>query len=168
MVREIHGKKLIKDLLSQHPDTLPTWLDKLSKEDMPVLLEALQGIQSQLLTQGDVAVRTGMQDFAKIATGISASVATPVYHPVARQLLFMEEDWLKSLTQEELTKLGAHRLADTLGKIAPNATCGKLTQKLNSAGDKWREEYVSLGLYAAPGKPFTITIPKEQLEVQPL
>ena len=161
MVREIHGKKLIKDLLSQHPDTLPTWLDKLSKEDMPVLLEALQGIQSQLLTQGDVAVRTGMQDFAKIAAGISASVATPVYHPVARQLLFMEEDWLKSLTQEELTKLGAHRLADTLGKIAPGATCCKLTQKLNSAGDKWREEYVSLGLYAAPGKPFTITIPKE-------
>lgn len=170
MVREINGKKLIKDLLSQHPDTLPTWMDKLSKEDMPVLLEALQGIQSQLLTQGDVAVRTGMQDFAKIAAGISASVATPVYHPVARQLLFMEEDWLKSLTQEELTKLGAHRLADTLGKIAPNATCGKLTQKLNSAGDKWREEYVSLGLYAAPGKPFTITIPKElagkKLELQ--
>ncbi len=170
MVREIHGKKLIKDLLSQHPDTLPTWLDKLSKEDMPVLLEALQGIQSQLLTQGDVAVRTGMQDFAKIAAGISASVAAPVYHPVARQLLFMEEDWLKSLTQEELTKLGAHRLADTLGKIAPNATCGKLTQKLNSAGDKWREAYVSLGLYAAPGKPFTITIPKElagkKLELQ--
>ena len=170
IIREVHGKELITELLGQNRNSVAGWLEKLSKEDMPVLLEALQSIQSQLLSKGNEAVRSGMRDFAMIASGISASAECPVYHPVARQLLFMEEDWLKSLTLEELTKLGAHRLADTLGKIAPGAQLCKTTQKINSAGDKWREEYVSLGLYAAPGKPFSITIPKElagcKLELQ--
>ncbi len=160
-VREVHGKALLDKLLRQQPAQLETWLNNLSKEDMTVLMEALQSLHSRLLILGNDAVRTALQPYAKVARGISATPATPVHHPIARCLLMMEEDWLKSLTHDELLKLGAHRLADTLGKIPAGARPCKTTQHLNSAGDKWREEYVSLGLYAAPGKPFTITIPKE-------
>lgn len=161
IVREVRGKELTQELLSLKPADVSQWVEKLSKEDMPVMMEALQSLQSDLLTKGDTAVRTGLRKYARAAQGISASPESPVYHPVARQLLFMEEAWLKSLTLEELTRIGAHRLADTLGKIAPGANPVKINQKLNSAGDKWREEYVSLGLYALPGKPVTVTIPKE-------
>ncbi len=170
IIREVKGKGLINKLLSQSADEANDWVMSLSKDDMPVMMEALQTILGDLQSKGDEALRDGLRDFAKVAQGINASAASPVYHPVARQLLFMEEAWLKSLTTEELSRLGAHRMAETLGKIAPGATPCKLTQKLNSAGDKWREEYVSLGLYAAPGKPVTVSIPRELagkgLEVQ--
>lgn len=159
--REVYGKTLLTNLLSQKPEGLDTWLSNLGKEDMTVLMEALQSLHSRLLILGNEAVRKELQPYAKVASGISASAAAPVYHPIARQLLMMEEDWLKSLTHDELLRLGAHRLADTLGKIPADARPCKTTQHLSSAGDKWREEFISLGLYAAPGQPFTITIPKE-------
>ncbi len=161
LIRNIRGKELLAALFSRKPAAVPGWIENLSKDNMPVMLEALQSIHSDLQTKGDEAMRSGLRPFAKVAQCIYASAKAPVYHPVARQLLFMEESWLKSLTLEELTRLGAHRLADTLGTIAPGATPCKSTQKLSSAGDKWREEYVSLGLYAAPGKPVTVTLPKE-------
>lgn len=161
ILRDVRGKALLDELLCQQPAGLGAWLNHLAKEDMSVLLDALQGLHSRVLILGNETVRTELQPYAKVAGGITASAASPVHHPVARQLLVMEEDWLKSLTNDELMKLGAHRLAGTLGKIPADARPCKMTQRLNSAGDKWREEHVSLGLYAAPGQPFTITIPKE-------
>ena len=159
--RDVRGKALLDELLCQQPSGLATWLNHLTKEDMSALLDALQGVHSRVLILGNEAVRTELQSYAKVAGGISASADSPVHHPIARQLLLMEEDWLKSLTNDDLIKLGAHRLADSLGKIPADARPCKMTQRLNSAGDKWREEHVSLGLYAAPGQPFSITIPKE-------
>ena len=159
--REVRGKAMLDELLHQQPAQLEAWLNNLTKDDMTVLMDALQSLHSRLLILGNEAVRTALQPYAEVASGIVASAATPVHHPIARRLLMMEEDWLKSLSYDELLALGAHRLADSLGKIPAGARRCRMTQCLNSAGDKWREEYVSLGLYAAPGKPFTITIPQE-------
>ena len=121
LIREVRGKELIAALLSRKPETVPGWIENISKDNMPVLLEALQSIHSDLQTKGDAAMRSGLRPFATAAQCIQASAKSPVYNPIARQLLLMEESWLESLTLEELTRLGAHRLADTLGTIAPGA-----------------------------------------------
>ncbi len=158
-IREQKGKELTAALLCRTPENVGVWIEQLSKDDIPVLMDTLQRLHSDLMSKGDAAVRSGLRDYAKVAQGIYASQAAPVYHPVARLLLFMEEDWLKSLSLKELEEIGAHRLADTLGKIEPNAKPCKLTRELSSAGDKWREEYVSMGVYALPGKPVSVSIP---------
>ena len=169
-LRDERGKELIKQMEAQESAALAGWLDKLPRKDLQLLEAALTKVQSTLDGKGDEAFRKGMRRYVNIAAGIKATPETPVRNAVARKLLFMEDAWLKSLTQKQLLKLGPHRLASSLGHIPKGAKPVKFSQKLNSHGDKWREEYVSLGLYAMPGKPFSVTIPAayvgKKLEVQ--
>ena len=164
------GKELIKSMAAQPEGELSAWLDKLPRPDLLMLEDALTKVQSKLEGKGPEAFQKGMRRYVKIAAGIKATPETPVRNAVARKLLFMEDAWLKSLSQKQLLRLGAHRLADSLGKVPRGAKPVKRAMKLNSHGDKWREEYLSLGLYAIPGKPFTVTIPPayvgKKLEVQ--
>lgn len=167
---EARGNALLEELCKQPKQQLATWLNKLHKDDLVVLDAALKKAQSLLAAGSPAAYSQGMQHYAKLAEGIVATPESPVSNPVAKTLLHMEDAWLKTLSEKQLLKLGAHRLAGSLGEIPASAKPVKVTQKLNSHADKWREEYVSLGTYALPGKPVSITIPQEyvgkNLEVQ--
>ena len=159
--QEARGKELLKAMSEKKADALMPWLRKLPKKDLQSLDNALQKVRAGLAAKGPEKARKELQTYAKIAAGVNATPATPIANPVAKTLLHMEEAWLKSLSHKELVKLGAHRLASSLGKIEPGAKVGRISLRLDSAGDKWREEYVSMGVYAAPGKPVKVTIPKD-------
>lgn len=169
--KEAQGKKLCHEMCRLKSTELAAWLDKLPRHEQQLLVDFLLREQSRISasTKGE-GFQKAMYRFAKVAAGIKATPKNPVTNPVAKTLLLMEDARLKSLSHEELLQYGAHRLAASLGKIPKKAKAVKLTQKLHSRGDKWREEYVSLGLYAMPGKPVTVTIPQEyvgkKLEVQ--
>lgn len=169
--KEARGRKLRNEMIRQKGADLAAWLDKLPRHEQQLLVDFLLKEQSRLAAMGKgEAFQKGMSRYAKVAAGIKATPQSPVTNPVAKTLLLMEDTRLKSLSHEELLQYGAHRLAASLGKIPKRAKAVKLTQKLHSHGDKWREEYLSLGLYAIPGKPVTVTIPQEyvgkRLEVQ--
>lgn len=168
--REARCKELRTGLLKQKPAKLQKWLDQLSQQDCNLLTQELKRIQSDVQAKGPENIRKRMRPYIRAAAGIKASPETPVTNPVAKTLLHMEEAWLKSLSHEQLLKHGAHRLAESLGKIPQKAEGVNVTLKLDSHGDKWREEYVSTGLYAAPGCEVTVTLPMEligkRLEMQ--
>ena len=161
IAQEARCKELLKAMGEQKPDDLMPWLNKLPKKDLQSLDAALGKIQASIAAEGPEKIRKEMRPYAEIAAGVKASPDTPVTNPVAKTLLQLEEAWLKSLPHDELVKLGAHRLAPSLGEIGPGAKVCSVSLSLNSSGDKWREEHVSMGLYAAPGKPVKVTIPKE-------
>ena len=160
------GSELLQKLRGMNPSAIMDWLNKLSPQEQQLLEQKLIREQSRCLSKND----GGIKQLVRMASGIVATPESPVHNPVAKRLLDIEEAWLKTLSNEELVELGPHRLAHSLGSIPKDARRVKYTQKLNSSGEKWMNELVSLGVYAAPGKPFTITIPEEladkKLQVQ--
>lgn len=169
-IRENQEKELLNNLKNQDADTLATWLEKLPNPKRQLLDQALQKTQAELTGRKPDSYKKGMLPYLRLAAGIKASPETPVNHPVAKRLLQMEETWLKTLTNQQLIKLGPHRLSASLGKIPESAKTVTVTRKLNSHGDKWMQESLSTGMYAAPGKPVTVTIPEnladKNLEIQ--
>ena len=161
MAKEERSGELRDTMRNQAPEALAGWLDSLSPADRGMLMDALTQAQRELERKSPAAFEKGMRVYAKVAAGIKATPETPVRNPLAKQLLLMEEAWLKSLTQEQLLNLGPHRLASSLGSIPAKARSVKLTQKLDSRGDKWGNEMVSTGMYAMPGKVVTVTLPPE-------
>lgn len=158
---EKRGKELEQAMFTTPPAELTAWLDKLSAADRNILNSRMQKVHSSLEWYTPAQCRKLLRPYVKAAAGIKATPESPVHNPVAKCLLNMENVWLNTLSDKQMVKHGAHRLADSLGKIPRNAKTVKSTQKLNSAGDKWREELVSIGLYAAPGWPVTVQIPAE-------
>lgn len=168
--QEAAQKKLLATMLKQNPAELPAWLAKLNKKDSQLLDQALQQIQAELQGKNSKQQQKMLRPYVKMASGIVASPDSPVSHPVAKRLLQLEEAYLKSLSLKQLQKMGPHRLAASLGKIPASAKAVTVTRKLNSCGDKWRDEHLSLGLYAPPGKLVTVTLPDslvgKNLEIQ--
>ena len=131
MAKEERSRELRDTMRNQAPEALAGWLDSLSPADRGMLMDALTQAQRELERKSPAAFEKGMRVYAKVAASIKA---TPVRNPLAKQLLLMEEAWLKSLSQEQLLKHGPHRLAASLGQIPPKAKSVKLTQKLDSRG----------------------------------
>ncbi|MBQ8376281.1 MAG: M60 family metallopeptidase [Akkermansia sp.] len=159
--RESRSKALLQDLLEQKPEQLTVWLNSLSADDSKLLDAALLDAQNSYAAKGTAQFQRRMKPYVKAAAGIVASPASPVSHPVAKRLLYMEEAWLKSLSFKQLLKLGPHRLASSLGHIPNKAKPVSVTQSFNSSGQKWGNEFVSVGLYAIPGTAFTVKLPPE-------
>ncbi len=159
--QESLGMGLVDDMLKLEPEKLAAWLDALSAPERNVLNARMQKLFSSLEWQTPEKNRKMLQPYVNAATGIKASPKTPITNPVAKTLLQIEDIWLNTMTDKQLAELGAHRLAPSLGKIAKDAKTVKGTVRLSSAPDKWREEMVSTGFYAAPGKPVTVKIPAE-------
>lgn len=168
--REQRGSTLCSTMLKQKPEQLASWLETLNHQDRQCLLEVLTQEQNRISRLSSKKFQKEMRPYLKAAEGIVATPQSPVRNPVAKTLLHMEAAWLKSLSDKQLLKLGAHRLAASLGSIPPKAKSVKFTQTLHSHGDKWGDEYVSMGLYARPGKAVTVTIPESlassRLEIQ--
>ncbi len=158
---EKRSQELLSELLKRDPATVPAWLDSLRPWGRNLLDSALQKVQNNLSADKPAQNQKILKPYVNAASGIVASPESPVSNPVAKRLLHMEEAWLKTLDDKQLIKLGAHRLASSFGVIPESATTGNVTRKLSSRGDKWMNESVSLGLYAAPGKPVTVIIPSE-------
>ncbi|MBQ2814952.1 MAG: M60 family metallopeptidase [Akkermansia sp.] len=161
VVRESRSKDLLQELLAQKPEQLPVWLDSLSANDSKLLDDALLNAQNSCAAKEPAQFQKEMQPYVKAAAGIVASPASPVSNPVAKRLLYMEEAWLKSLSFKQLLKLGPHRLAASLGHIPPKSKPVSITQAFRSSGQKWGNEFVSVGLYAIPGKAFTVKLPTD-------
>lgn len=158
---EKRGRELEQTMFTIPPAELTAWLEKLPAAERNMLNSRMQKVLSSLEWYSPAECSKLLHPYVKAARGIKASPSSPVKDSVAKCLLHMENVWLNTLTDKKLAKFGAHRLADSLGTIPKNAKPVKSTQKLNSAGDKWRDELVSLGLYAAPGLPVTVQIPAE-------
>lgn len=164
-VRTVEQEKrciqLEKEMRNQAISRLPEWLDKLDNKDKTLLTSKLRKARESAERKKPEECQKALRSYMAMARGINASPENPVNNPVAKQLLYMEAAWLNTLTDVQLEKYGAHRLASALGDIPQSAKRGKATLKFNSKGDKWREEFVSVGLYAMPGKPVEVTIPEE-------
>ncbi len=159
--QEMRSKELLSELRQQKVADLMPWLESLTQADRNALDFALLQVQSKAAGLPAPKRQKRLAPYARVAGKIKASPALPVHHPVAKTLLRLEAAWLHTFSNEELVQLGAHRLASSLGSIPKSAKLVKSTPKLSSRGDKWREELVSLGLYAAPGKLTTVEIPAE-------
>ncbi len=168
--QEMRGKELLAELRKQKENALLSWLNALSPKDRNTLDSAILQVVSKAAGVSAAKSRKLMEPYVKAAQKIKASPASPVHNQVAKTLLRVEAAWLRMLSREELVELGAHRLAESLGGIPSDAKLVKFTQRVNSRGDKWREELVSIGAYAPPGKLVTVSIPAElvgkKLEVQ--
>ena len=161
---EKRSQELLAELVKRDPATVPAWLDSLRPWGRNLLDAALQKVQNSLAADNPAQCQSILKPYVDAASGIIASPEKPVKNHVAKRLLHMEEAWLKSLDNKQLLKLGAHRLSSSFGEIPESSATVKLTQKLNSRGDKWMNEMLSLGLYAPPGKAVTVTIPKEYVD----
>lgn len=163
-------KELEKVMRETPKEALAAWLDSLSHDDRNILCVRLQKVVSEVEDMTPEEKQKHLKPYVDIAAGIVATPESPVKNPVAKKLLRLEELWLRSLSDAQLVALGPHRLADSLGRIAPGAQVTTATLALNSAADKWRDEMVSIGYYAAPGKEVKVTIPvgyvDKKLEVQ--
>lgn len=160
VARDARARSLNHEMCALNEHELSPWLDKLNWHDQKLLSEFLLKEQNRLALMGGEAFQKGMNRYVKVAAGINATPENPVSNLVAKTLLLMEDARLKSLSHEQLLQYGAHRLASSLGMIPKKAKTVRFTQKLDSHADKWLDEHVSLGVYAVPGKPVTVTIPE--------
>lgn len=153
-----HLRHLLHSLHNRQASIID-WLDKLPIEDKNQLNTHLGKILGLIEWQDSAKNAELLQPYAQAAQYITPSTDTPIDNPIAKKLLLLENAWLSNLSNDELLKLGAHRAAHTLGEIEANAQTVSATVNLSSAADKWRDELVSTGFYAPPGKMVTVKIP---------
>ncbi len=162
--REQYKNELRKELASKDITTLASWLDNLSDPDKKLVENILRQEERNLESLDADKRKARLKAFATLAKGIVPTADNPIKNPAAKRLLYLEEKYLESLTQDELKAYGPHRLAPMLGKIPKDAKAIKKTIPLSSKGDKWGWETVSTGVYALPGVPVTVTLPTELAE----
>lgn len=152
-----HKTELTAELKKQKTSTIATWLDKLPEKDQKLLAE---GMAEEMKALPEEKRNSFLKSYAMLAKGIIADQAHPVKNPAAKSLLNMESRYIEGLSQKELMSYGPHRLAYALGALPTNLQDGvKQTVTLDSKGTKTRDELVSTGVYAIPGKPLTVTLP---------
>ena len=159
MTKEEKKNELNLALLKSPAPETNKYIEKLSKEDTHLLADKLKEILKSSQTMDMAEKKQLLSPFIPFAEQISASPSNPQKNPIAKQLLYIESDWLNTLSQEELQKLGAHRLSASLGAIDKQASPTVVHQELYSHGNKHSEDFVSSGANALPGVPFTVKIP---------
>lgn len=156
-----HRNKLQRELASKNETNISEWLDNLSDSDQKIVAHILLQKEKSLGSLSPDKRKANLKAFARLAQGIVPTTDKPIKNPAAKRLLYLEEKYLESLTQDELKAYGPHRLAHMLGEIPKDAKAVRKTVLLSSKGDKWDREMVSTGVYALPGTPITVTLPPE-------
>ncbi|MCK4564844.1 MAG: M60 family metallopeptidase, partial [Verrucomicrobia bacterium] len=98
--------------------------------------------------------------YAAAARKLMPSPESPVSDPVLKELLVLENLYIQALPKAKIQSMGAHRTAAVFGRFPAGTKPINKTVALNSKENKSRGEMLSTGLYALPGKPFTVTIPQ--------
>lgn len=161
LVLENQQKELLKKLMAQKPADVPAMLDGLEQKENNLLAQGLDLVLKSAADLDKSKKAAVLKPYARMAQGIMASPDSPVKNAAAKKLLYIEEAYVAALPDEALLKMGAHRLAPSLGEIPADAKPVSKTVNLNSSAEKNRREIVSTGIYALPGVPLTVTVPEQ-------
>lgn len=153
--------ELIKTMMGQSPKEIAAWLGGLKDNDNRMLGDGLNKVRKAAEKLEPKQRLAMLAPYVKLAKGIVPSVDAPVKRPAEKQLLYLEEAYVASMPEAALVKMGAHRLAPSLGEIPADAKPVTKTVGLVSSGEKNRSEIVSTGMYALPGVPATVTVPED-------
>lgn len=159
--KENKSKVLVKSLLSKKAGDVQPMLEKLSDDDRQLLVFATKDVLNKAAKLPADEKQAFLKPYYRAAQGVTASPQEPVKNPVAKNLLYIEDAYISSLSDGQIKKMGAHRLASSLGKIPQGAKPETVTVMLDSHPEKHRGEMVSTGVYLLPGVPAKVTIPKE-------
>lgn len=164
---DVKVQKLAAKLATLSGDNVIRFTDSLSKADRKALAGEmairLKKLQRSQLSPKDKALLKG---YARSATALRPSEEKPISDPILKTLLCLEETFLKSLSMEQLERMGPHRCAGAFGKIDPAALKKTQTLTLSSRSDKKGTELVATGLYAVPGKAIAIAAPKDLVDAK--
>lgn len=154
-------EKILTNFLATKPKNAEEFLNALSLQEQKLISQKLSTLKKEA-HQSPAAKKTLLALVEKIKT-IVPSEHNIIKNPATIELLHAEETLLKQSTPKELAKLKAHRAASSLGIIPTKAKRVEETILLTSASDKWKNEMLSTGFYAAPGEKITVKIPQEFL-----
>lgn len=160
-VAEQKQKMMLDKLKATAPGSVPEFLNSLSPADVKLLARYFTQETDRIKEMPDAEAILKLAPYVKMAQKMVATPEQPLKNAAARQLLHLEEAYLKRLSFNELKKLGPHRLASSLGALPAKVKGGTGKVLLVSHEGKHRNELVSTGFYALPGKAFTVKLPQE-------
>ncbi len=154
----------VRRLSEIEPENVKAFLQGLQANDGKALAGELARLRKRVGKKPSSADRKQFAACVRLAAAFSPRPDSTISNPVARALLTMEDAHLKALSVDELAACGPHRAADAFGAIPAGAERVTVDLPLSSRDDKAAGEWVSTGLYAAPGEVVTVTIPAELTE----
>ncbi len=144
------------------PGKVADYVASLNKAERKALAGEMVRVVERLKKKKLSAEERGrLRSFARVASELNPSEEHPITDPVLCSLLFLENTWLKSLSFDELVTIGPHRSANAFGPIPRSAQGETRSVTLNSKAGKQGSELVSTGLYALPGRPIQIQLPRQ-------
>jgi len=166
LVRKIRDEeenkaRLLAKLAATRPEGLHRFANGLGKKEQGQLAQELFSLAGKAERKATPETAARLKAYGRLTARLLPTPETPVENPVLKALLVIEDLYLKTLPVDDLEKTGAHRAATAFGGIPDSATAVEKTIRLSSSDKKHGSEMVSTGLYARPGMPVVITIPKE-------
>ena len=156
--KEALQKSLLSKASLVPPADFESWANALPAKEQNLLAEVVREMIQ--VARKDAPKKEALRPYLEKISHIVPSEQNPIKNPILQALLHAEAQQIHQLSPEERLTLKAHRAADSLG-LPTDKTPQNVSVKLDSAGDKHREELVSTGVYALPGVAATITLPKE-------
>ncbi len=141
-----------------------SFTSKLDRRSASFLLTELTTYSKIVAESQKQSKRALVGKLLQFAYRLTPSPQEPVKNSISKALLVFEDNWLKSLSHEQLLKYGAHRASVSLGEIPVDAKIESCKVKLYSNPKKLLNEMVSTACYALPGKEVIVKLPQAMLD----
>ena len=155
--------QLLEALKTMPPEHTEAWVTELSKPERTQVVAALTTLGQAAQKNPTPENLSKIKPYIAAAQKLMPSPEAPISDPILKELLLLENLYINTLSETQLTAFGAHRTAAVLGSIPADVKPLEKTVTLRSGANKGRSEMLSTGLYALPGKPFTLTVPQSLL-----